>query len=98
MELLFRRRFDGSPLDTGFTITPLEWPLTIPTLWDTVRGERNPMKRSIRMADPGPSEFMDEYPQYLTRHNSLNYLSDDGGLTYNRCHCTSSCPAYPEPR
>ncbi|EIW59804.1 glycosyltransferase family 15 protein [Trametes versicolor FP-101664 SS1] len=56
----------------GFTITPLEWPLTIPTLWDTVR------------------EFMDEYPQYLTRHNSLNYLSDDGGLTYNRCHFWSN--------
>ncbi|KAI0630595.1 glycosyltransferase family 15 protein [Trametes polyzona] len=56
----------------GFTITPLEWPLTIPTLWDTV------------------TEFITKHPQYLAPHNSMDYLSDDGGKTYNRCHFWSN--------
>ncbi|KAI0831999.1 glycosyltransferase family 15 protein [Trametes gibbosa] len=58
--------------DVGFTITPLEWPKTIPTLWSTVK------------------EFVEKNPQYLAHPNSMNYLSDDGGETYNRCHFWSN--------
>lgn len=33
-------------------------------------------------------EFIKENPQYLPSGNSMGFLSDNGGETYNRCHCT----------
>lgn len=30
---------------------------------------------------------MQEYPEYLVEGNGMKFLSDDGGETYNRCHC-----------
>ena len=30
---------------------------------------------------------MAEYPQYVNENNSMGYLSDDRGASYNLCHC-----------
>ncbi|KAI0354551.1 glycosyltransferase family 15 protein [Trametes cingulata] len=56
----------------GFTISPLEWPQTVPTVWDAVK------------------EFVAANPQLLPENNSMPYLSDDGGVTYNMCHFWSN--------
>ncbi|ODV94970.1 hypothetical protein PACTADRAFT_50805 [Pachysolen tannophilus NRRL Y-2460] len=34
--------------------------------------------------------FMKEYPQYLPENNMMDFISDDGGLTYNGCHFWSN--------
>ena len=34
--------------------------------------------------------FMKKYPEHLVEGNSMGFLSDDGGETYNRCHFVSS--------
>jgi len=31
-------------------------------------------------------EFIELYPQHLAEDNSMDYISDDGGVTYNGCH------------
>lgn len=32
-------------------------------------------------------EFIDKHPEYLPKENAMQFISDDGGKTYNRCHC-----------
>jgi alpha 1,2-mannosyltransferase len=32
-------------------------------------------------------EFIEENPQYIHPDNAMKFLSDDGGNTYNLCHC-----------
>jgi len=32
-------------------------------------------------------EFMKLHPEYIAKDNALGFLSDDGGETYNKCHC-----------
>ena len=71
---------------TGFTISLLEWSQTIPTLWQRVKG--------FFYFGWGfwslPNEFEDfvgDHPQYLSKNNSLRFVSDDGGDSYNLCHC-----------
>ncbi|KAJ3781406.1 glycosyltransferase family 15 protein [Lentinula aff. detonsa] len=56
----------------GFTITLLETPETVTTLWDSVK------------------EFMTKYPQYIANDNALEFISSDGGKTYNMCHFWSN--------
>lgn len=34
-------------------------------------------------------KFIKNYPQHIAEDNSLGFLSDDGGETYNRCHFVS---------
>ena len=31
---------------------------------------------------------MAEHPEYVVEKNAMNFLSDDGGINYNLCHCT----------
>ena len=37
--------------------------------------------------------FMKKHPEHISEDNSLAFLSDDGGSTYNHCHFVSSSPA-----
>jgi hypothetical protein len=37
-------------------------------------------------------DFMRTHPQYFARDNALNFVSDDGGDSYNLCHCPSRVP------
>ena len=32
-------------------------------------------------------EFMREHPETVARDNAMGYMSDDGGNSYNLCHC-----------
>jgi alpha 1,2-mannosyltransferase len=34
---------------------------------------------------------MEKNPEHLTPDNALAFISDDGGQTYNRCHCEYIC-------
>lgn len=34
------------------------------------------------------ADFIKEYPQYVSKDNAMDYMSDDGGKSYNLCHCT----------
>lgn len=34
-------------------------------------------------------QFMSTYPQHIPEDDSLSFVSDDQGLTYNRCHFVS---------
>ena len=56
----------------GFTISILEFPDTIPTLWSTVK------------------DFMHEYPEHIAANNSMGFISNDDGETYNGCHFWSN--------
>jgi alpha 1,2-mannosyltransferase len=38
------------------------------------------------------TDFMDKNPDLIPPDNGMEFLSDDGGLTYNRCHCTPHPP------
>jgi alpha 1,2-mannosyltransferase len=33
--------------------------------------------------------FMKKHPEHVVAGNSLDFLSDDGGETYNHCHFVS---------
>jgi hypothetical protein len=33
-------------------------------------------------------DFIQEHPQLLPADNAMDFLSDDGGESYNRCHCS----------
>ncbi|KAJ6530310.1 glycosyltransferase family 15 protein [Mycena capillaripes] len=35
-------------------------------------------------------DFMKLHPEYVAKDNALNFMSDDGGETYNRCHFWSN--------
>ncbi|GMM27294.1 hypothetical protein DAMA08_000100 [Martiniozyma asiatica (nom. inval.)] len=35
-------------------------------------------------------QFMEEYPQHIAKNNLMDFISDDGGLNYNRCHFWSN--------
>ncbi|THH16350.1 hypothetical protein EW146_g4283 [Bondarzewia mesenterica] len=39
-------------------------------------------------------DFMKENPELIPKDNGMGFLSDDGGLTYNRCHCKSLPPPF----
>ena len=32
-------------------------------------------------------EFVASHPQYVKENNAMGYMSDDGGNSYNLCHC-----------
>ena len=74
----------------GFNIAVYEWMQTIPSLWPTVKGaSRSQMSSVTRNPNPNTviAEFVKLYPQYLAPNNSMEFLSNDGGLQYNGCHC-----------
>jgi len=42
---------------------------------------------------PSLADFIAEHPEYLAPNNAMNFLSDNGGVNYNLCHCTSVSPS-----
>jgi alpha 1,2-mannosyltransferase len=73
----------------GFTLSLYEYIETIPSLWASVRGEQDPcgLTIQIRRRANALAEFMELHPEHLAEDNEMAFLSDDGGLTYNKCHC-----------
>ncbi|KZT01984.1 glycosyltransferase family 15 protein [Laetiporus sulphureus 93-53] len=47
-------------------------------------------EKTIATLWPTVKEFMAENPQYVAEENSMGYLSEDGGETYNLCHFWSN--------
>jgi hypothetical protein len=39
--------------------------------------------------NPRHVEFMQEHPEYVVQNNAMAFLSDNGGIKYNLCHCAS---------
>lgn len=77
----------------GFTLSLYEYIETIPSLWTSVRGEQDSWAdlQIWRRANAW-TEFMELHPEHLAEDNAIGFLSDDGGLTYNKCHCEwASC-------
>lgn len=73
----------------GFTVSLFEYEATIPTLWNAVSGQ---FVSSVSLLKFKPSllEFIQKNPTLVSPDNAMSFLSDDGGHTYNRCHCKSS--------
>ena len=36
------------------------------------------------------AEFIEQHPEYVASDNAMAFLSDDGGTSYNLCHCRCS--------
>ena len=55
-----------------------------------------PQQQVAALTSSSISEFIDTHPEYLAPNNSMKFLSDNGGNTYNMCHCewTKSCSAW----
>ena len=65
----------------------VEFERTIPTLWNHVRGPSwyHPFEiNESRLCSP---DFVGLYPEYIAEGNALEFISDDGGESYNLCHC-----------
>ena len=45
-----------------------------------------PLLLYVKLADR--SEFTQAHPEHVANDNAMKFLSDDGGDTYNKCHCT----------
>lgn len=70
----------------GFTISLYEYEATIPTLWGAVKGSLIEISY-VHLTSNFSAEFMGAHPDLISPDNALSFLSDDGGETYNRCHC-----------
>jgi alpha 1,2-mannosyltransferase len=68
----------------GFTLSLYEYIETIPTLWGAVKSEFVP---PLSLSFSSLSGFIAEHPEHVAPDNAMQFLSDDGGETYNKCHC-----------
>lgn len=80
----------------GFTLSLYEYEATIQTLWSTVKGLFMPFSHNF--FTQYVAEFMDKHPDLIESGNAMSFLSDDGGETYNRCHCEYICEIDGRPR
>jgi hypothetical protein len=37
-------------------------------------------------------DFTRIHPEYVVQNNAMAFLSDNGGMEFNLCHCTSILP------
>ena len=72
---------------SGFTIALYEWEPTVATLWNAVKGICLYYHGIVKYYIDAVAEFITENSQYLAPNNSMDFLSDNGGETYNLCHC-----------
>lgn len=64
-----------------------EYEATIPTLWKAVKGYFQSSSVFTERGLTRPLEFIDTNPGLVSPDNAMAFLSDDGGESYNRCHC-----------
>ncbi|TFK22522.1 glycosyl transferase [Coprinopsis marcescibilis] len=76
----------------GFTISMYEYESTIMTLWNHVQGTYTDYQYLPRLSLEQIlySEFANLHPEYMAPNNSLEFISEDGGETYNLCHFWSN--------
>jgi hypothetical protein len=65
-----------------------EYITTISNLWTTVKGKlpSGHVRASILKVTYS-TDFMGKYPEYVPKHNAMDFISNDGGENYNMCHC-----------
>src|ERR1700733_7408872 len=85
-------------LNSGFTITMYEYQPTIESLWSTVLGTAATRRSSLPTDHGNPrfsslADFITEHPEHLAPNNAMNFISDNGGLSYNLCYCSSVLPS-----
>ena len=68
-----------------------EFRRTIESLWSTVRGTSHNRTNCAPAAHASPQhvDFMREHPEYVAQNNAMAFLSENGGIEYNFCHCVS---------
>lgn len=52
----------------------------------------SPQQSTLTHAGPSFADFITEHPEHLAPNNAMNYLSDNGGASYNLCHCAFVSP------
>lgn len=90
----------------GFVLSLFEYIETIPTLWDATKSVSFPFPlfRDVVISEKAVDlllthyvcqnrEFVASRPDLkeTMKGNALEFVSEDGGETYNRCHCESAC-------
>ena len=53
----------------------------------SVRLSREPAYHPVPACLPAFAAFIKLHPDYLPKDNAMQFLSDDGGESYNKCHC-----------
>lgn len=65
-----------------------EYEATIPTMWGHVKGvyaHVSLLSRTLKLY----SDFVKLHPEYIAKDNALGFMSNNGGDSYNLCHCMS---------
>ena len=70
----------------AFVLTVYEISATISSLWNHVKGSLPNQSKCVFVSLP-PPDFIKKNPEFVTSNNSMGFISDSGGATYNRCHC-----------
>lgn len=70
----------------SFVISMHELQPTVRSLWQTVKGAAFPSSL-LPYANRSMLDFRKDYPDIVSADNSLPFISDDKGETYNYCHC-----------
>jgi alpha 1,2-mannosyltransferase len=61
-----------------------------------VRGQQHLLGRSsLIFTTPASTEFIQANPDLLPKDNAMGFISDDGGESYNRCHCMCQLVSQP---
>jgi alpha 1,2-mannosyltransferase len=68
-------------------MTLYEFRATVPTLWSSVKGLVSSFTATFSPTNEHSTEFMQAHPQYIVPDNAMRWMSNDGGITYNYCHC-----------
>ena len=72
----------------AFNVALKEYPTTIPTLWDTVKGTFFYAIAPCSLLTASV-DFRKSHPEMIAEDNAMAFLSENNGETYNRCHCES---------
>ena len=79
-----------------------EYEATIPTLWSAVRGKKGVAewtRTHLKLRAKTNYTFLEftaANPGLVSPDNAMGFVSDDGGETYNRCHCKKPPPTSSE--
>lgn len=80
----------------GFTISLYEFSRTIETLWSAVSGTLiHHLSSTVRPSHLPTADFVTEHPEFVSPNSAMNFISDNGGESYNLCHCAFLHPFIP---
>jgi alpha 1,2-mannosyltransferase len=78
----------------GFTMSLFEFGASVPTLWKHTKGMLQSSALTLQFALLVTKhsylffvDFMMKYPRLINKDSATRFITDDGGKTYNNCHC-----------